>query len=222
MPIKGHLEQSGPDHNNRQHERRSLTLETSGNLPSGEQSNLVIHNISAGGMLIESSLDLAVGSKLAVNLPHEDAVPAAIVWASGTLFGCRFDRPIGKAALSAVELKSDAALPDQLAQLAPRNSGGIVLGKKLEQKRKARGLTLAQVADRLGVSKPTVWAWEKGKARPVEDRFPAIAQVLGLSEEDLFARSEPNSVSELLSASREQIAQAIGIEPRQVRILIEI
>lgn len=199
-----------------------LYLETSGGLASGEQANVSVHNISESGMLIETSLTLGQGAMLAVELPHEGLVEAEVVWRSGRLFGCRFASPVGAAALSAVQLKADAPLPPTLGAGEPALARGLALGRKLEQARKRRGLTLAQVADSLSVSKPTVWAWEKGKARPVDERFPAIAAVLGLPVEELLELQGPAGISELLDTSREQIAAALGIDPRQVRILIEI
>lgn len=200
-----------------------LYLETSGGLATGEQANVSVHNISQSGMLIETALPLESGAALAVELPQHGTAEAEVVWSSGRLFGCRFVEPIGAAALSAVQLKSDAPLPPNLGTATdPALARGLALGRRLEQARKARGLTLAQVADSLGVSKPTVWAWEKGKARPVDERFPAIAGVLGLAPDELLELQRPAGISELLDSSREQIAEALGIEPRQIRILIEL
>ena len=223
MPIKAHLDQTHSSPENRRYERRNLMLETGGALPGGASGNVTIHNISESGMLIETALELDIGARLSVDLPHDAAVPASVVWGSDALFGCKFERPIGLAALSAVQLKAGPALPVQVSQRASPDARGVVLGKKLEQARKARRLTLAQVADELGVSKPTVWAWEKGKARPVEDRWPAIAKVLALPVEELTTASiETGGVSELLQNSREAIAEALQIDTKQVRILIEI
>ncbi|QIG55446.1 helix-turn-helix domain-containing protein [Altererythrobacter sp. BO-6] len=222
MSIKAHLDPTSTSADMRSAERRQLYLETSGGLPGGEEANVAIHNISAGGMLIETDLDLRPGLEIQVDLPHEPSVPAEIVWSSGRYFGCRFNRPIGSAALSAVQLKAEGPLPSELRQSIPARGQGLAFGKMLEQQRKARGLTLEQVASRLGVSKPTVWAWEKGKARPLDDRYPAIAEVLGLSVSDLHERDQPAAVSELLKSSRAEIARALGIAPESVRILIEI
>ena len=199
-----------------------LYLETSGGLVTGEQANVSVHNISESGMLIETPLALDQGAMLTVELPHEGLVEAEVVWRSGRLFGCRFASPVGAAALAAVELKGEAPLPPGIGEPDLGSARGLTLGRKLEQARKLRGLTLAQVADRLGVSKPTVWAWEKGKARPVDERFPAIAEVLGLAAEELHELQRPAGMSELLDSSRERIAEALGIDPRQVRILIEL
>ena len=83
-------------------------------------------------------------------------------------------------------------------------------------------MTLAQVADQLGVSKPTVWAWEKGKARPVEERLPALAAALGVQEDELASFNEPPGIKELMQSSRQRIADAYGTTPDRVRIMIEV
>lgn len=222
MPIKGHIETTGPAGDARQFARRNLYLETNGGQTGGEPANVAVHNISETGMLVEAGLDLAVGSTLSVELPHHGLAIAQVVWASGRFFGCRFERKISHAALSAVQLKADAPRERGLDEALGKGSSNVTLGKVLEQTRKARGLTLAQVANQLGVSKPTVWAWEKGKARPVDERFPAIAQVLGLSARELVESDQRDDVSQILDANRERIADALGIDAARIKILIEI
>lgn len=222
ITIKAHLEPASNNLDARSRERRQLYLETSGGIPGGEEANVAIHNISASGMLIETRLPLESGAEIAVDLPHQPAVSAQIVWSSGSYFGCRFLEPISGSALSAVQLKADRPLPPMIGQNLQARGRSYSFGKMLEQARKTRGLTLEQVAQRLGVSKPTVWAWEKGKASPVANRYPAIAEALGLSSDDLHDAEKPEGVADLLRSSREQIAQAMGIDPSSVRILIEL
>ena len=82
------------------------------------------------------------------------------------------------------------------------------------------GLSLADIANRLGVSKPTVWAWEHGKSRPVEKRLSALAEALGVTPGGL--EPAPSGPSEELERSRRRIAQAYGVEPARVRIMIEL
>lgn len=182
----------------------------------------MVHNISRSGMLIETSVALEGGEQVHVDLPHESGVAAEVVWTSGQLHGCRFLRPISPAALSAVQLKADAPIAPDIGRSQTRRSRASGFGKLLEQSRKARGMTLEQVAHRLGVSKPTVWAWEKGKARPLEDRYPAIAETLGLAVEDLRAAEQPADATRVVETSREQIARALGVDVKNIRILIEL
>ncbi|MDP4604684.1 MAG: helix-turn-helix domain-containing protein, partial [Erythrobacter sp.] len=85
------------------------------------------------------------------------------------------------------------------------------------------GLTLADVADRLGVSKPTVWAWEKGKARPLPERLNAIAAVLGIAPDSLAENHAiDGAAAGVIEDCRQRIATACGTQPGSVRIMIEL
>jgi len=120
--------------------------------------------------------------------------------------------------LAAAELRSDAGLKlERVRTSAPES-----FGSRLQRLRKERGLTLAQLGERLEVSKPTVWAWEKGKARPIESRIAAIAEVLGVSEDELADVHDNTEAREVLARSREVIARAFGTEPAKIRIMIEL
>ena len=85
-----------------------------------------------------------------------------------------------------------------------------------------RGLTLAYIARQLGVSKPTVWAWEHGKARPVESRIAALAELLGVGPDELAQDTTAAGMTNLVARSREQIAAVYGTQPAKVKIWIEL
>ncbi len=53
----------------------------------------------------------------------------------------------------------------------------------------ARGLTQAQVADRIGVGQSAVAEWERGAKRPTLDHAKALAKVYGVAVEDLDEES---------------------------------
>lgn len=222
MALKAHLEQgtaSAQREDARRHERRALFLETSGTLPGGLEANVIIHNISIAGLLMETEVALDVEERLVLDLPEAGAVRAAIVWQSGLLYGCAFEQALDEKALAAVQLRADPAA-DQVAP--PLEAPPEPLGPKLNRLRRERGLTLAQVASVLGVSKPTVWAWEKGKARPLPDRIEAIAEVLGVTAKDLQERIDDDQHSALVQDCRVRIATAYGTHPSKVRIMIEV
>lgn len=222
MPIKGHLD-TRQTLDSRSADRRQLWLETRGTLPDGDEANVTVHNVSTTGMLIETSLRLDVGEKLAIELPEAGQVAAEIVWSSDNLYGSRFVSPISAAELAAAELRSDAFGPLG-ANIAgtPAKLGGAAFGKRLEQLRKSKSMTLSDVAERLGVSKPTVWAWEKGKARPIEDRFPALARVLGIEQEELLGMASPSAAQETLEEARALIAEAFGVTTDKIRVMVEL
>lgn len=218
MAIAAHLEGGGQSEDGRAAPRRALRFETLGGRESGDAHPVQVHNASSTGLLLESATELAVGEAIDVVLPQAGATTARVVWASGTLYGCRFDEPISAAALSAAQLRSDAA--PELGQTPQGATESF--GSRLQRLRKERGLTLAQLGERLEVSKPTVWAWEKGKARPLENRIAAIAEALGVSEDQLADVQDNAEAREVLARSREAVARAFGAEPGKVRIMIEL
>lgn len=218
MAIAAHLEGGGQSDEGRAAPRRTLRFETLGGRESGDVHAVQVHNASSTGLLLESDADLTVGEAIDVVLPQAGPTTARVVWASGTLYGCRFDEPISAATLSAAQLRSDAGLALAGAQQGPSES----FGSRLQRLRKERGLTLAQLGERLEVSKPTVWAWEKGKARPLESRIGAIAEALGVSEDKLSDVQDNAEAREVLARSREAVARAFGVELGKVRIMIEL
>lgn len=223
MAIKAHLDQPASGESVRSTPRRALRLEASGILPDGREANVTIHNISAAGLLIETALELARGETLTLDLPQAGRVEAAVVWRSEALHGCAFATPLGAGALAAAQLQG---LPVGELSPAARTGHGIsgeALGVRLNRLRREAGMTLADVAQRLGVSKPTVWAWEKGKARPLPERMAAIAEALGAAPEDLAEAGSHNAdTAALIAECRHRIAEACGTTPAAVRIMIEL
>lgn len=225
MALKARLEQPAVTFEGRQQPRRTLKLETSGVATDGAEANVTIHNLSAAGLLIETSLELRVGEALAIAVPDVGPVGAEIVWASESLYGCAFEQALGEAALAAAQLRGE--IPQIAGEATgplkrPASVAGDSLGYRLNQLRRERGLTLAQVATALGVSKPTVWAWEKGKARPLPERIGAIAEVLGVSETDLADAGGNDVGSGVVEQCRLRIASEYGTSPGSVRIMIEV
>jgi transcriptional regulator with XRE-family HTH domain len=197
-------------------------------LLGGDEANVTIHNISATGLLLETGLDLATGEQLALDLPEAGSVEATIMWRSEQLYGCAFAAPLGAAALAAAQLQglpvTETASSAVSAGVQPAATGtGEALGLRLNRLRREAGLTLADVALRLGVSKPTVWAWEKGKARPLPERIDAIAEALGVSSDDLAETFGTSAdIEMLIEDCRKRIAEACSTAPGAVRIMIEL
>ena len=193
--------------------RRTLRLGVTGHFGHGSPGTVTVHNISATGLLIETAVPLAEGDQFAVELPEAGEQTAQIVWASAPMYGCRFAEPLTTAALSAAQLRGEASAPSPVETADD-------FGTRLHRLRREAGLSLGDIAARLGVSKPTVWAWEHGKSRPVEKRLSALADALGVTPAGLEpAMSGP---VEELENSRRRIAQAYGVEPVRVRIMIEL
>lgn len=62
--------------------------------------------------------------------------------------------------------------------------------------RKRLGMTMYELADRMGVSVASVSRWETGKELPASARLVALADVLGCTIDELFGRqTAENKVS---------------------------
>ncbi len=235
MAIKAHLDQQPiaalTADSQRGAPRRALWLETSGFFAGAGEANVTIHNISAAGLLLETGVVLEEGDQLALDLPEAGAVIATVVWRSEQLYGCAFAAPLNAAALAAAQLQGFAPGVPTRPQAVPPSGGsalpagaatGEALGPRLNRLRHEAGLTLADVAGALGVSKPTVWAWEKGKARPLPERLGAIAAALGVEPEVLAAAPASREIEGVIAECRARIAEACGTAPEAVRIMIEL
>lgn len=101
-------------------------------------------------------------------------------------------------------------------------------GLRLERLRQKQGLTRSDFADALGVSIPTVWAWEKGRCRPRKQRLAAIADLLGIDPEELAGAALPHEnvgkidPTGIIEQCREKIADSFGVKKAFVRIIVEI
>jgi transcriptional regulator with XRE-family HTH domain len=220
MAIPAHFERRSAARTERE-PRRKLLLGAEGTSASGGTTDVQIHNISATGLLFECAAALEAGETIEIDLPQAGQTAAKIMWASGRLFGCQFEVPISSAVLAAARLRS--AVEGEVA--LAHDSGAATseaFGVRLLRLRKARGLTLEQVAAGLNVSKPTVWAWEKGRAHPVDERIGALAEMLGVDRDELLAGGNDSALQELFARSREAIARACGTSPNKVKIFIEL
>lgn len=228
MPIHAMIEQEQTAGAKRGAARMHMRFEAAGSLDGSDGTIVVIHNLSATGMLIETLSDLAIGQRLTVALPEAPDCAATIVWRSEALAGCRFDRPLSRAALSAAQLRNP--LPDDVDP-ARAPDGGEVLAQRLLRLRKERGLSRAALSDRTGFSRPSIWAWESGKTVPRRSNLPALADALGISERELLAgdasaRAEglsatADQIRALVETSKGKIAELAGVEPANVKIAIE-
>ncbi|NCP12637.1 MAG: helix-turn-helix transcriptional regulator [Sphingomonadales bacterium] len=231
MAIKAHLDQPAADgverstsQDPRRTDRRALRFATSGTFGATGEANVTIHNISAAGLLLETELALAEGEGLTLDLPQAGVVTAVVVWRSDQLYGCAFEQAISPAGLAAVQLQGVSVdEPAKPARTPPSIASGEALGSRINRLRREAGLTLADVAAVLGVSKPTVWAWEKGKARPLPERLDAIAATLNVAPDVLLSSpNETGDIETIITACRERIAEACEISPAAVKIMIEL
>ncbi|MFH1924306.1 MAG: XRE family transcriptional regulator [Planctomycetota bacterium] len=93
-----------------------------------------------------------------------------------------------------------------------------VLGQRLSESRKARGLTQKQAADHLGVSRPTLIAIEKGTRAPKPEEIVQLARHYGRSVHEFVRPGAPmadlqphlRAVAQKMSAESAELLQGIA------------
>lgn len=227
MIISAYLQSTVPGAGKRRTERRKLQLEVQGAHASDASIVVKIHNISLTGMLIECDAQLAVDDQIDVDLPHVGSVATRLIWASEKLFGCQFEAPISPAVLSAAQLQS-AAIPQETEDLflpqtpVDGEAADLRFGANLKRLRIARRLSQATVAEKMGVSAPSISGWESGRARPKHDRMAVLADLFGVPMSELLVDASSSASAELINQGRERIARGTGVSPDRVRIFIEV
>lgn len=111
-------------------------------------------------------------------------------------------------------------------------------GDRVALARSQKGWTLADLGREVDVSGTCVWNWEQGNTHPRPASLARLSEALGVSAEHLLEgqdsaeaaanddRSEaegeaPISLADLISRSREAIAQVAGLPPSKVRITLD-
>ncbi|AIT79405.1 DNA-binding protein [Novosphingobium pentaromativorans US6-1] len=208
---------------------RKLSLEGTAASFKGDRESVSITNLSKSGMLLETSAPLSVGEPLMVLFPEGETRNASIVWAAETIFACEFDKALSIATIRKVQLQSP---PEPRS--AEETASSEALGARIKRLRRERGFGVDHFASHIGVSRPTLWKWEKGTVSPRQNMVQAIARALGVPETELLYGSKPAPVrqdspaatafeasSSVIASKKVEIAKLIGVDPNRVRILIE-
>ena len=235
MSIDPFVEHSPVSGEKRESERWPIRLEVPGAL--GEKpAEVTVHDISTAGMLIETKSKLKLSQVVLVTLPEAGTVAARVVWLDEPLFGCRFDEALPQAAVSATRLRSSMRRNSGPVDHVVQGSGPEMLPERLRRLRRERGLSRTALSERTGFSKPSLWAWETGKTMPRRKSLLILAEVFGLTEQQLVlgeaasAPREPLSADapvagqqlhEIIDAAKRQIAGHAGVDKSQVHIRID-
>lgn len=121
-----------------------------------------LENISREGFLLRADVTLPVGTQFSVELPGSPSRKASVKWCDGVLHGCLFEHSIAQAALSAARLRSAPNALDFVANSDAAIQAKTLIGEILSRSNMNR----IQLAEALNVSRPALWAWEKGQTAP--------------------------------------------------------
>lgn len=106
MSLRANLEIDSEQGERRSSHRRTLRLQAEGASGSSPETQVVIHDLSEEGLLVESPVPLATGDMLDVVIPEAGNAQAEVAWTSGRFYGCKFREKISTAAVSAALLRS--------------------------------------------------------------------------------------------------------------------
>jgi transcriptional regulator with XRE-family HTH domain len=211
---------------------RKLSLEGTATSFKGDRESVTVTNLTRTGMLLETTAPLSAGEPLQILLPEGTSCTASVVWANETIFACEFDRALTIATIRKIQLQSPPDVhPDiRIENEAPKET----LGQRIKRLRRERGFSVDYFASRIGVSRPTLWKWEKDSVSPRQNMVQVIALALGIPENELLygspqlparrtAKTPPTLEVEgnAIADKKAEIAQIIGINPQRVKILIE-
>ena len=195
----------------------------------GRASDAEILNLSNDGLLVKTDAALSLDDPLEVVLPQSGAVEARVVWSADGMYGCSFKQPITDEEIRAA---------NELASVPEGRERGVdheTLGSRIKRLRLARRLTMQGLADRVGVSKPTLWKWEGDQVRPRHETMARLASELDVSELELVYGApglgeaaalveeeeiSQNTLADVVRTSRRRIAMAAGVEETAVDIQI--
>ena len=77
----------------------------------------------------------------------------------------------------------------------------VVMLRGLGPARRRANMSMQAVAEAMGVSRQSVFKWETGDAWPSPDRLPALAELLGVSIDELYTGEGAGSAKDPGGAS---------------------
>lgn len=93
------------------------------------------------------------------------------------------------------------------------------LGERIAEKRKEQGLTQAELAEKMMVTRQTVSRWEAGTGLPDVERIAELAAVLGVSCDYLLTDAADQSPADMDDSSKEPVVSRLlrGLSGKTVK-----
>ena len=101
------------------------------------------------------------------------------------------------------------------------------LGTMIAELRKQHGMTQLELAEKMGVTDKAVSKWERDLSCPDISSIPNLAEILGVSVEDLMqvkkeADAPAGKAAELMEIAPKAVAMAMGIAVTVLAMLDEL
>ena len=107
----------------------------------------------------------------------------------------------------------------------------MTLNDRIRDARKRSGLSVNRFSKLVGVSAKAAGHWDRAETKPTPDKLPKIAQVLGVSVEDLTTAhpaqpdktsTERETLDSILNDARARIGRLLGITPDRVEVAFSL
>lgn len=208
------------DKERRSEQRRNLLFATTGSSGSSDVHPVLVRDISAHGVLVETDMNLPLGASLMLELPEAGQVAARVVWEGDKLAGCRLEDTISQTTIDTVRESGAAAHEGDTAEASVRRSATRTLANRLKQLRLERDLTRAELAELAGISTPSIWAWETGRTVPRLQSLEILAKGLGVpvSELEIGAEDEWNATDDLITDGGIEAVRPTSLDMRSQRL----
>ena len=98
------------------------------------------------------------------------------------------------------------------------------LGAMIAELRKQHGMTQLELAEKMGVTDKAVSKWERDLSCPDINSLPKLAEILGVSVEELMqvkkeAEAPVSKVTEIMEIAPKAVAMAMGVAVTVLTIL---
>lgn len=197
-----------------------LALHTAPPREGWRQVPVQLHSLSTSGMLIESDYSLKFGDKIETELGDAAVALGEITWTGAKLFGCQFDEVV---AADLLERAVSRAIDDEI-NWQSLSDPGETFGARLLRLRKAKRISQIDIAEKLGVTAVAISNWESDRSQPRRHRMAELAKILGVPSQQFMSHSIPlpETLPELVAASKAQVANLLGVSPDSVKISVDL
>lgn len=204
---------------------------------ASDGQDALILNISATGVLLQTTLHLAVDEVVRIDLAAAGHHAAKVVWTIDRMVGCQFLDPLPKASLSAALLQGEALSthfrdpPVTQPRMGPSAGNKKPLGQSIALARKATGMTQGDLGQIIGVSTTTVCKWEQGHVSPRAKALARLESCLGdlnhtrhsIGNAGPQGNGDQNAgIGSVLNECKVTIATALGLRPETIRLKLEL
>lgn len=208
--------------------RLSLMLPVDLSTSTDEKSPAFLLDISRNGALIATESAVEIGDVVHVSfgIGRPCKVEANVVWLGDGIFGSQFDLSLPLDDLAMIKRTGLALPPPELQGQDARS----MLPKFIERAKLMSGLSATEIAHKLQVSRPTLWAWETGRTSPRGSNLKRLTEffadagvvvpVHSISAESAPAEAGRFSDQTLVDCKRD-IALKLGIPETRIKILVE-